>query len=112
MAKSLGIRYIKRYNKAELINEIINAEEQLKIKRENKKSLEIFPFDDAIFSKPKKKRVRKIKCDECGKYIKESRMQSRTYLNLNHIIKLMLPCLVTKNKYFILCIIIRSDFMK
>jgi hypothetical protein len=54
MAKSLGIRYIKRYNKTELINEIINAEEQLKIKRENKKSLEIFPFNDAIFSKPKK----------------------------------------------------------
>jgi transcription termination factor Rho len=56
MAKSLGIRYIKRYRKAELINEIINAEEQFKIKRENKKSLEIFPFNDAICSKPKKKK--------------------------------------------------------
>jgi hypothetical protein len=54
MAKSSDIRYIKIYNKAKLINEIINAEEQLKIKRENKKSLEIFPFNDAIFSKPKK----------------------------------------------------------
>jgi transcription termination factor Rho len=61
MAKSLGIRYIKRYNKSELINEIINAEEQLKIKRGNKNSLEIFPFNDAIFSKPKKERVKKIK---------------------------------------------------
>jgi hypothetical protein len=52
-----------------LINEIINAEEQFKIKRENKKSLEIFPFNDAIFSIPKKKRVKKIKCDECGNIV-------------------------------------------
>jgi formylmethanofuran dehydrogenase subunit E len=30
---------------------------------------------DDLFAKPKKKRIKKIKCDICGKYIKSTRMQ-------------------------------------
>ena len=79
IAKSLGIKY----NKADLINAIIKAEEQLnKDIKNGKKSIvpplrnsEIFSFDDDLFAKPRKKRVKKIKCDICGKYIKSTRMQ-------------------------------------
>jgi formylmethanofuran dehydrogenase subunit E len=69
--------YIRKYNKADLIKAIIKAEEQLhKDIKNGKKSImllrnsEIFSFDDDLFAKPKKKRVKKIKCDICGKYIK------------------------------------------
>jgi formylmethanofuran dehydrogenase subunit E len=83
IAKSLNIKYIiRKYNKADLIKAIIKAEEQLhKDIKNGKKSImllrnsEIFSFDDDLFAKPKKKRVKKIKCDICGKYIKSTRMQ-------------------------------------
>jgi Pyruvate/2-oxoacid:ferredoxin oxidoreductase delta subunit len=93
IAKSLDIKYIRKYNKADLIKAIIKAEEQLHKEIKNgKKSImpplrnsdsvlmseansEIFSFDDDLFAEPRKKRVRKIKCDICGKYIKSTRMQ-------------------------------------
>jgi hypothetical protein len=39
---------------------------QLHKEKENKKNLKTFQFDDDIFAKPKKIRVKKIKCDICG----------------------------------------------
>ena len=41
----------------------------------SKANSDIFPFDDDLFAKRKKKRVKNIKCDICGKYIKSTRMQ-------------------------------------
>ena len=67
IAKSLGIQYIKKYNRLELINKIIDQQSQIN---------NIFPFDDMLYEKPKKERMQRVKCDVCGEYIKESRMHS------------------------------------
>lgn len=71
IAKAIGVKYIKRYRKADLIREIIEVEIKIKKEKENKKIAEIFPFDDDIIAKPKKKRIKKIQCEICGKIIKK-----------------------------------------
>jgi Pyruvate/2-oxoacid:ferredoxin oxidoreductase delta subunit len=71
IAKSLDIKYIRKYNKADLIKAIIKASDRVLVSEANS---EIFSFDDDLFAEPRKKRVSKIKCDICGKYIKSTRM--------------------------------------
>ena len=73
IARSLDITYIKRYRKADLIKEIARVYNIKKKLEKNKKFTEIFPFDDEIFIKQKKKR-KKEKYEICEKYISKTRM--------------------------------------
>lgn len=85
IAKRLDIKYVKSYTKDELIGEIIKQFEKKKKERENKKINKIFPFDQDIIAELKKGRIKKIKCKQCGEYIRKDQML------LHKLNKLKLP---------------------
>jgi CHAT domain-containing protein len=72
IARNVHIKHIKSYKKEDLIRKITETEQQLQHEEENKNLAEIFPFEDDVIVIPKKrKREIKVKCEECGEYIKE-----------------------------------------
>ena len=55
IAKSLDILHVNKYKKEDLIKEIARVHSLNKKLNENKEIVKIFPFDDEIFIKQKKK---------------------------------------------------------
>ena len=76
LAKSYGIKGFKKYRKADLITQIENA---IREYNDENSVVQIFPFSDDLFIKPKiRRKIPKEKC-ECGQYIYKSYM--RQHLN-------------------------------
>src|SRR5277367_3957754 len=77
IAKELGIKYIKKYKKFDLIDKIKEAENK------NQSIDEVFPFDKDLFIGPRKARVKKVKC-ECGDYINPAFKRQHISLSNKH----------------------------